>query len=146
MAMQGFTHLEIARVRAGFEGRRVSVRVGLGAGRGGFHLGVEQEGFIGHVVADESNDDGVPEHGGGARQSVEQLAGKVGLAFLAEFAEAGADGGGFELWEEEDWGGEVVRGGGCGGLSGGGGCGERKRKSRGGHGYGVCELLCYFPS
>ncbi|KAB2610820.1 pentatricopeptide repeat-containing protein [Pyrus ussuriensis x Pyrus communis] len=127
MAMHGFTHLKIAGVGASYEGGRVSVRVGLGAGKGGFHLGVEQEGFIGHVVADESNDDGVPKHSGGARQSVEQLAGKVELAFLAEFADTGADGGGFELWEVDDWGGEVVWGGRCGGLKGGGGggCGER---------------------
>ncbi|RXH67782.1 hypothetical protein DVH24_027929 [Malus domestica] len=33
----------------------------------------------------------------------------VGLAFLTELAEAGADGVGCELWEGNDWGREVTR-------------------------------------
>lgn len=101
MAMQGFTHLEIAGISARFQGRRISVRVRLDVGRGGLHLGIEQEGFIGHVVANEPNDDGVPENSCWARKRIKQLAGKERLAFLAEFAEAGANGWGFEFWEWE---------------------------------------------
>lgn len=48
-----------------------------------------------HVVTDKANDDRVPKNGGWFGNCVEQLAGKKGLAFLAEFAEAGADGEGF---------------------------------------------------
>lgn len=55
------------------------------------HFGIEQKGFMREVVADKANDDGVPENVGGAGNCVEQLAGEMGLAFLAEFAEAGAD-------------------------------------------------------
>lgn len=51
--------------------------------RGRFHFAVEEEGFIGEVVADQSDDDGVPEDGGWARKSVEELAGEMGLPFLA---------------------------------------------------------------
>jgi hypothetical protein len=51
---------------------------------------------MGHVVTDKADDYSVPEDGGGFRNCVEQLAGEMGLAFLAEFAEARANGGGFD--------------------------------------------------
>lgn len=51
---------------------------------------------MGHIVTDKANDDCVPEDGGGFRNCIEQLAGKMGLTFLAEFAEAKANGGGFD--------------------------------------------------
>ena len=47
---------------------------------------------MGHVVTDKPNNNGVPQNCGWARKRVEQLPCKVGLAFLAEFAKARANG------------------------------------------------------
>lgn len=56
---------------------------------------------MGHIVTDKANDDCVPEDGRGFRNCIEQLAGKMGLTFLAEFAKARANGGGFD--GHQDW-------------------------------------------
>jgi hypothetical protein len=40
-----------------------------------------------HVVADETDDDGVPDDGGGAGESFEEMASEMRLAFSTEFAE-----------------------------------------------------------
>lgn len=97
MTMQGSTNLNVASIGAGLERGRVGVGVAFGIGSGLLHLGIEEKRLLGQVVADKADDDGVPENGRGARKSVEQLAGEVGLAFLAELAEARTDCGGFEL-------------------------------------------------
>lgn len=97
--MHSLAHLEIASIGAGFKGGRVSVRVTFDVGRGLFHFGIERQGCIGHVIADEPNDDGVPEKGCWARQSLEELAGKMRMALLAEFTKAGANSWGFECWQ-----------------------------------------------
>ena len=94
--MYGFSGGEVEVEGAGLEGGREGVGVEAGA-RGGLHLRVEEESVEGEVVADEADDDGVPEDGGGAREGVEEVAREVGLALLAEVAEAGADGGGCGL-------------------------------------------------
>jgi hypothetical protein len=40
-----------------------------------------------HVVANETDDDGVPDNGGGTRESFEEVTSEMSLAFSAEFAE-----------------------------------------------------------
>lgn len=64
-------------------------------------MGIKQKGFIGNVVANEPNNNGVPNNGSGARKSIKQLASKVGLSFLAELAKARSNGGGLEIWERD---------------------------------------------
>lgn len=86
MTMQSLAGVKVAGKGAGFESGRESVRVRFGVGGGVSHVGIQGQSFSGHVVADEANDDGVPEKGGWVRQSFKQLAGKVRLAFLAESA------------------------------------------------------------
>lgn len=83
MSMYGLTNHEIASIGTGLENRRVSVGIALNLWRRRFHIAVEEKGFIGEVVADQSNDDCVPKNGGRARKSVEELAGKMELTFLA---------------------------------------------------------------
>lgn len=95
MAMHGFTYSEVLSIGTGFERGRVSVGITFGARIRFLHLGVKQKCFIGEAIADEPNDNCIPEDGGRARKSIKQLACEVGLAILAEFAEARADGGGF---------------------------------------------------
>lgn len=81
--MYGLANPEIAGIGAGLENRRVSIGIALNLWRRRFHFAVEEKGVIGEVVADQSDDDSVPKNGGGARKGVEQLAGEMGLAFLA---------------------------------------------------------------
>lgn len=113
--MHGLTYPQITRLGTRLESGGVSVGIGLDVGGGPLHPGIEEEGFVGHVVADEADDDGVPQDGGWASNCVEQLAGEVGLAFLAEPAEARADGGGLEGRLRRRQQGFAAGGGGCGG-------------------------------
>lgn len=82
MRMEGFTCHKVAGEGTGLEGGREGVGIEKG-GWGGLHLSVEEEGLKRQVVEDEADDDGVPENSGGARKGVEEVAGKVGLTFLA---------------------------------------------------------------
>lgn len=86
MAMHCFAKPQIASLSAGFESRRVSVVVTNGVRGGVLLAGVEENGFMRHVVANEADDDGVPHSRGWAGNSVEQLASQMGLALLAYFA------------------------------------------------------------
>lgn len=81
MTMNGFTYPKTLSLGAGFENRRVCV--GIRKKRVGFHLGVEEYSFMRHAITDKANDDCVPNHGCWTGNFVEQLAGKMGLAFPA---------------------------------------------------------------
>lgn len=89
--MHGLADPEQARIGAGLEGGRVGVEVGFGSRPGPLHAGVDREGFGGHLVADVSDDDGVPQDGGGVGNCVEQVAGVAGSAVFAELAQALSD-------------------------------------------------------
>lgn len=91
MAMHGFTYPEVTSFGTGFESGRVSIGIAFGLRIRFLHLGIKQKRFNGEAIANEPNNNCIPENSRWARKSVEQLAGEVGLAFLAEFAEAGAN-------------------------------------------------------
>lgn len=92
MAMHGSTSLEVLGLGAGLECGGVSVRVAFGERSRLFHPGVEEESVVRERVADEADDDGVPQDGGWFGNCVEQLACEVWVSVLADSAEAGADG------------------------------------------------------
>lgn len=58
--MYRLTYPQITRLGTGLESRGVSVGIELDVRGGSLHPGIEEEGFVGHVVADKANDDGVP--------------------------------------------------------------------------------------
>lgn len=58
--MYGLTYPQISRLGTGLESGGVSVGIEPDVGGGSLHPGIEEEGFVGHVVADEADDDGVP--------------------------------------------------------------------------------------
>lgn len=53
---------------------------------------------MGEVVADVAYDESVPENGGWLGNCVEQLAGEVEVALLAELAQSESDGFGLARW------------------------------------------------
>jgi len=57
MAVHGLTYPQITRLGTRLESGGVSVGIGLDVGGGPLHPGIEDEGFVGHVVADEADDD-----------------------------------------------------------------------------------------
>lgn len=91
MAMHCFTQPQVPSLSAGFEGGRVGVGVAFGIRRRFLHLGVEEKRLMRHVIADETDDNGVPEDCRWARNCLEQLAGEMGLTFLTNTAEPGTD-------------------------------------------------------
>ncbi|KAJ1383860.1 hypothetical protein SESBI_42999 [Sesbania bispinosa] len=69
MRVKSFTSDEVVSEGTGFEGGREGVRIEAST-RSGPHLSVQEESVKGHVVADEANDDGVPDNSGRARKGV----------------------------------------------------------------------------
>lgn len=101
MAMHGFTYPEVSSFGAGFECGRVSVGITFGSRISFLHLGIKQKRFIGEAIANEPNNNCIPKNSSWARKSIKQLACEVGLAFLAELAQAGANCGFFRFWDRD---------------------------------------------
>ncbi|PON98238.1 hypothetical protein TorRG33x02_060680 [Trema orientale] len=99
MAMQSSTNLKVPSFGAGLESGRVGIGITFGFRSRFLHLGIEEKRFIWEVVADKPDNDSVPKNSSWARQSIEQLAGEVGLALLAELAQARTNCGGLGFWQ-----------------------------------------------